>query len=523
MATSIEQDSDVQFQYLWILSDEPKDHMSQQCLNWWRDQRPERHASCRIVVIAGNTKCRFDVSKLALMFNRDFHQILHDLCRFSQEDNKQTMPCMTRVKILTDFQVSDTECICEPRCSFWQDVENTPEIRRDKGKVILRAIGIIMANLAKQWFSSSLSSTSFTATLTDSLGEPGSSPGTIPMQSHRCAQKYDPVGDLVGRCGTPPLPKGIPDSNSDKVGNSNSDLVTQGNYSSNGMVKDSIGNDMETYTDGMVGNYSGDPMMVDNPGLNRIHDVHLSENDNHDNHLSENEHSHHLSENDHNHLLGAPARTKLPINRQTPDQPCEKHSPGDIGIHLSENESHDIHLSENSHDIHLSENSHDIHLSENETHSIHLSENGHSNHLNRIDGSNVDPQSAFPTASKLRAKQLRKEGYEPTKRRKAVEAHFDDLGDDITGLGGDLPYLFADYLPEYADSESDTDGESEVFIANWLRTSRKWQKCESIDADGKSHIRPCGKPPQERGRRSRRVRIEWWCRSPHSHSYSTTA
>ena len=194
------------------------------------------------------------------------------------------------------------------------------------------------------------------------------------------------------------------------------------------------------------------------------------------NHLSENEHSHHLSENDHNHLLGAPARTKLPINRQTPDQPCEKHSPGDIGIHLSENESHDIHLSENSHDIHLSEN---------ETHSIHLGENGHSNHLNRNHGSKADPYSAFPTASKLRAKQLRKEGYEPTKRRKMVEAHFDDLGDDITGLGGDLPYLFADYIPEYADSESETDGESEVFIANWLRTSRKLQKCEDIDADGK--------------------------------------
>ena len=54
------------------------------------------------------------------------------------------------------------------------------------------------------------------------------------------------------------------------------------------MVRDSNGNDMETYTNGMVGHYSGDPMMVDNPGLNRIHDAHLSENDRfHDTHLSE--------------------------------------------------------------------------------------------------------------------------------------------------------------------------------------------------------------------------------------------
>ena len=67
---------------------------------------------------------------------------------------------------------------------------------------------------------------------------------------------------------------------------------------------------------------------------------------------------------------------------------------------------------------------------------------------------------------------MRKEGHEPVKRKKAVEAHYDDLGDDISGLNGDLAYLFADYLPECADTESDTDGESEVFIANWVRTPR---------------------------------------------------
>ena len=45
---------------------------------------------------------------------------------------------------------------------------------------------------------------------------------------------------------------------------------------------------------------------------------------------------------------------------------------------------------------------------------------------------------AFPTESKIKAKQLRKQGHEPTKRKTFVEAHYDDLGDDLTGLGGDV-------------------------------------------------------------------------------------
>ena len=49
---------------------------------------------------------------------------------------------------------------------------------------------------------------------------------------------------------------------------------------------------------------------------------------------------------------------------------------------------------------------------------------------------------AFPTESKIRAK------GEPTKRKKRVEAHYDDLGDYLSGLGGDLAYMAADYFPE---------------------------------------------------------------------------
>ena len=39
---------------------------------------------------------------------------------------------------------------------------------------------------------------------------------------------------------------------------------------------------------------------------------------------------------------------------------------------------------------------------------------------------------ASSTESKIRAKQLRKEGHEPTKRKKPAEAYYDDLGDDLS-------------------------------------------------------------------------------------------
>ena len=122
-----------------------------------------------------------------------------------------------------------------------------------------------MASLAKQWFSSSLTSTaSLTASLTDSLAEAGTHPGvgkSIPMQPHRMCTQEVPVGMNLGCVssgfGTPPLSKGIPDSNSklvnDSIDNvrkdSSSELVGNVNgYSINGRVKDSIGNDIEQKT-----------------------------------------------------------------------------------------------------------------------------------------------------------------------------------------------------------------------------------------------------------------------------------
>ena len=104
----------------------------------------------------------------------------------------------------------------------WHAIEKTPEPNRRKREVQHRAMMVVMANLAKQCLSSSLTSTSsLTASYTDSLGETGSYPGmskSSPMQPHRLCTRSVPVGmDLVGRFGTPPFSKGIPDSISDNV------------------------------------------------------------------------------------------------------------------------------------------------------------------------------------------------------------------------------------------------------------------------------------------------------------------
>ena len=132
--------------------------------------------------------------------------------------------------MLTDFYVGDSRCTCEPQCANWHAIEKTPELKRRKGEVQHRAMMVIMANLAKQWFSSSLTSTSsltasLTATvpvsqeyeiLTDSLAEIGISRGD--------SQNLRTIGyDLFGRSGKPPFSKGIPDSNSNMMKDANRD------------------------------------------------------------------------------------------------------------------------------------------------------------------------------------------------------------------------------------------------------------------------------------------------------------
>ena len=71
---------------------------------------------------------------------------------------------------------------------------------------------------------------------------------------------------------------------------------------------------------------------------------------------------------------------------------------------------------------------------------------------------------AFPTASKERAKERKKAGQKPRKLPKVVEDHYDDLGDDLSGLGSDLTYLSADVVRETLDIDSDYDTDDEQFV-----------------------------------------------------------
>ena len=76
----------------------------------------------------------------------------------------------------------------------------------------------------------------------------------------------------------------------------------------------------------------------------------------------------------------------------------------------------------------------------------------------------ADPTPNFPTDSatkaKVRLKQLKEEGKTPERKTRIVEDHYDDLGDDLSGLVDDFAYLMADYVPEvspYSDDSTDKE------------------------------------------------------------------
>ena len=52
--------------------------------------------------------------------------------------------------------------------------------------------------------------------------------------------------------------------------------------------------------------------------------------------------------------------------------------------------------------------------------------------------------SSFPTAAREREKQRKAAGIVAKKQKQTVEDHWDDLGDDLSGLGGDLILYMAD-------------------------------------------------------------------------------
>ena len=70
---------------------------------------------------------------------------------------------------------------------------------------------------------------------------------------------------------------------------------------------------------------------------------------------------------------------------------------------------------------------------------------------------------AFPTASKERAKERKKAGQKSRKIPKIVEDHYDDLGDDLSGLGSDVTYLSADVSHD-PGTHSDDGTDHEEFV-----------------------------------------------------------
>ena len=65
---------------------------------------------------------------------------------------------------------------------------------------------------------------------------------------------------------------------------------------------------------------------------------------------------------------------------------------------------------------------------------------------------------SFPTEAKEIAKKKKLAGHIPKKKKIAVEEHQDDLGDDLSGLGGDLEwYLNTYYVDRYEPDSSDDE------------------------------------------------------------------
>ena len=67
------------------------------------------------------------------------------------------------------------------------------------------------------------------------------------------------------------------------------------------------------------------------------------------------------------------------------------------------------------------------------------------------------------------------------KRKKFVEEHYDDLGDDLSGLGGDLDYHLADIIISPHEEEESTDRIDEECIQGmltwWFRGDGSLPQC----------------------------------------------
>jgi hypothetical protein len=95
----------------------------------------------------------------------------------------------------------------------------------------------------------------------------------------------------------------------------------------------------------------------------------------------------------------------------------------------------------------------------------------------------VEASASYPTESAERAKEQRKKnkeaGIKPKRKPVHVESHFDDLGDDLSGLGDDAAFLTADVTrSDWTDEESDEEANSLVhnlFGPNQMNTSNIYE------------------------------------------------
>ena len=96
------------------------------------------------------------------------------------------------------------------------------------------------------------------------------------------------------------------------------------------------------------------------------------------------------------------------------------------------------------------------------------SNRSHSNPSHEKGNSNDQKTEAYPTDAKEKQKAKKKAGHVSKAKPKAVQDHCDDLGDDLSGLGGDLQFHLADVITEhfkdYDDDHNNTDGYGDNYV-----------------------------------------------------------
>ena len=85
-----------------------------------------------------------------------------------------------------------------------------------------------------------------------------------------------------------------------------------------------------------------------------------------------------------------------------------------------------------------------------------------------------EEEQAYPTDAKEREKQKKKDNpdWKPKKQKKFVEDHYDDLGDDLSGLGCDLAFHQATTIVEdyYSDNSNEVSSDEEFIdgLTYWM-------------------------------------------------------